>query len=57
VDRLAQLEEDLYAQGVYVKEGCPMSRMAKFKQPNKEAIKLGQQSMQLIEATRFLKNQ
>ena len=57
VDRLAQLEEELYAQGVYVKEGSHMAKMAKFKQPSKEAIEMGQRSMQLIQATRFLKNE
>ena len=56
-DRITQMEEELYTQGVYVKEGSHMSRMAKFKQPSQEVIELGQKSMQLIETTRFLKNQ
>ncbi len=56
VDRIMQMEEDLYAQGVYVKEGSHMSRMAKFKQPSQEVIELGQKTMQLIETTLFLKN-
>lgn len=42
VDRLTQLEEDLIAQGLYVPEGKdePLSRMAQFKKPSKEAMEL-----------------
>lgn len=57
VDRISQLEEELYAQGVFVKEGSHMFQMSKFKQPSREAIDLAQKSMQLVETTRFLKKQ
>ena len=37
VDRLAQLEEDLYAQGQFVREGSHLHSMAKFKKPQARA--------------------
>lgn len=57
VDRLEQLEEDLLAQGVYVKEGSRLFRMSKFKQPSAKALALSKKNMRMIEATRYLKNQ
>lgn len=57
LDRLSQLEEELYAKGIYVKEGSHMSRMAKFKQPSQEIIELSKRSMQFTETVRFLKNE
>ena len=57
VDRLAQLEEDLYAQGQFVKEGSPFFRMAQFKQPAQEARELGHKAARMMEATRFLQEQ
>lgn len=56
VDRLAQIEEDLYAQGVYVKEDSHLYRMSQFKRPSREAIEMNKKSMQLIETTRLLKD-
>jgi len=57
VDRLAQLEEDLYARGIHVKEGSPMSMMAKFKRPSQEVIDLSRSNMGFIETIRILKNE
>lgn len=57
VDRLTQLEEDLYAQGFHVKEGSPMSMMAKFKRPSKEVIALSRSNMRFVETVRYLKNE
>ncbi len=56
VDRLAQLEEDLYAQGQYVKEGSPFYRMAQFKKPSPTARELSRKAGRMLEATRYLKN-
>ena len=50
-DQLAQLEEDLYAQGQYVQEGSPFFKMAQFKQPAPEAQELARK------ATRYLATQ
>ena len=57
VDRLAQLEEELYAQGIYVKEGSHPHRMSKFKQPSQEVIELSRSNMRFIETVRFLKKE
>lgn len=57
VDRLTQLEEDLYAQGFHVKEGSPMSMMAKFKRPSQDVIDLSRTNMRFIETIRYLKNE
>jgi len=57
VDRLAQLEEDMYAQGIHVKEGSPMSMMAKFKRPTQEVIDLSRRNLRFVETVRFLKNE
>jgi len=57
VDRLAQLEEDLYAQGFHVKEGSPMSMMAKFKRPSQDVIDLSRNNIRFIEIVRHLKNE
>lgn len=57
VDKLAQLEEDLLAQGVYVKRDSHLFRMSQFKQPSEKALQLAHQSMQMIETTRFLMNE
>ena len=57
VDRLTQLEEELIAQGIYVKEGSHMSRMAKFKQPSPRVMELSRQNARVLETTRFLKNE
>lgn len=57
VDRLAQLEEDLYAQGQFVKEGSPFYKMAQFKKPMPEAQELGRKAAIMLEATRYLKAQ
>jgi len=57
VDRLSQLEEDLYAKGFHVKEGSPMSSMAKFKRPSKEVIDLSKKNVQFVETVRILKNE
>ena len=59
VDRLAQLDKDLYAQGFHVKEGSgsPMCMMAKFKRPSKEVIDLSKRNMRFIETVRILKNE
>ena len=57
VDRLTQVEEELFAQGIYVKEGSHMSRMAKFKQPSQKIINLSRKGMQFTETVRFLKNE
>ncbi len=57
VDRLTQLEEDLYAQGQYVKQGSPFYQMAQFKKPQEEARELGRKAARMLEATRFIKAQ
>lgn len=57
VDRLAQLEEDLYAQGQFVREDSPFFRMAQFKRPQREAQELGRKATRMLEATRFLMKQ
>ena len=57
VDRLTQLEEDLYAQGIRVKEGSPMSTMAKFKRPSQDVIDLSRKNMRFVETVRYLKNE
>lgn len=57
VDRLAQLEEDMYAQGLHVKEDSPMSMMAKFKRPTQEVIDLSRRNLRFVETVRFLKNE
>ena len=56
VDRLSQMEEELFAQGHYVKEGSPFYRMAQFKKANPETRELGQKALRQLEATKFLKN-
>lgn len=55
IDRLTQLEEELYAQGQYVKEDSPFYRMAQFKKPMKEAQELSLKATRMLEATKFLK--
>lgn len=55
VDRLVQLEEDLYAKGIHVKEGSPNSMMAKFKRPSQEVIDLSRMNMGFMETVRILK--
>ena len=57
VDRLAQLEEDLFAQGQYVKEDSPYYRMSQFKKPQPEAQDLSRKALLMLEAARFLKAQ
>ena len=57
VDRLTQLEEELYAQGIYVKEGSHPYRMSKFKQPSQQVIDASRSNMRFIETIRFLKNE
>jgi len=57
VDRLTQLEEDLYARGFHVKEGSPMSMMAKFKRPSQDIIDLSRTNMRFVETVRYLKNE
>ena len=57
VDKLAQIEEDLLAQGIYVKEDSPLYRMSQFKRPTREVLELSKMSLQLLETTRYLKNQ
>ena len=57
VDRLAQLEEELYAKGIYVKEGSHPYRMSKFKQPSQQVIDLSRNNMRFIETVRFLKKE
>jgi hypothetical protein len=57
VDRLIQLEDELYAQGHYVKEGSPFYRMAQFKKANPEARELGQKALRQLEAAQFLKKE
>ena len=57
VDRLSQLEDELYAQGHYVKSDSPFYSMAQFKRANPEARELGQKALRMLEATRFLKNE
>ncbi|XP_046449770.1 chorion peroxidase-like isoform X2 [Daphnia pulex] len=57
VDRLTQLEEDLFAQGQYVKEDSPFYRMSQFKRPNPEAQELSRKSLLMLEATRYLRAQ
>lgn len=57
VDRLTQLEEDLFAQGQYVKEDSPFYRMSQFKKPQPEAQELSRKSLLMLEAARYLKAQ
>lgn len=57
VDRLTQLEEDLFAQGQYVKEDSPFYRMSQFKRPNPEAQELSRKAVRMLEATRYLRAQ
>ena len=58
VNRLTQLEEDLFAQGQYViKEDSPFYRMSQFKRPNPEAQELPRKAARMLEATRYLKAQ
>ena len=57
VDRLTQLEEELYAQGHYVQSDSPFYSMAQFKKANPEARELGQKALRMLEATRFLSNE
>ena len=57
VDRLTQLEEDLYARGFHVKEGSPMSMMAKFKRPSQDVIDLSRTNMRFLETVRYFKNE
>jgi len=57
VDHLTELEENLSAKGFQVKEGSPMSMMAKFKQPSKEVIALSRNNMRFIETIRILKHE
>lgn len=57
VDRLTQLEEELYAQGQYIKEDSPFYKMAQFKKPMPEALKLAHKAARMLEATRYLKAQ
>lgn len=57
VDKLTQLEEDLYAQGQYVKEGSPFYKMAQFKKPAPEAQELGRKAARMLAATKYLKEQ
>ena len=55
VDRLTQLEDELYAQGHYVKEGSPSYRMAQFKKANPALRELGQKALRQLEAAQFFK--
>ena len=57
VDRLTQLEEDLFAQGQYIKEDSPFYRMSQFKKPQPEAMELSRKALLMLEAARFLKTQ
>jgi len=57
VDRLTQREEVLYDQGFHVKEGSPMSMMAKFKRPTQDVIDLSRTSMRFVETVRYLRNE
>ena len=56
-DRLAQIEEELFAQGQFVRDDSPSYQMARFKQPQLEARDLGHKASIMLEATRFLKEQ
>ena len=57
VDRLAQLEEDLFAKGQYLKEDSPFYKMALFKRPSQEARELSRKTSRMLAATRYLKEQ
>ena len=57
VDRLTQLEEELYAQGQFIGEDSPLYRMSKFKQPSPQAMELSAKAVRMLEATKFLKNE
>nr|CAH0110806.1 unnamed protein product [Daphnia galeata] len=56
VDRLTQLEEDLFAQGQYIKEEShPFYRMPQFKKPQPEAQELARKAARMLEAAQYLK--
>lgn len=55
VDKLSQLEEDLFAKGQYIKEGSPFYKMAQFKKPSPTARELSRKAGMMLEATRYLK--
>ena len=57
VDKLEQLEEDLFSRGQYVTEDSPLYRMAQFKKPSPEARELSMKATRMLEATRYLKSQ
>lgn len=57
VDRLTQLEEELYSKGVNVRKGSNSYLMSKFKQPSKEVIDASWNNMKFIEKFRFLKKE
>ena len=49
VDRLTQLEEDLFAQGQYIKEEShPFYRMSQFKKPQPEAQELARKAARMF---------
>lgn len=55
LDKLSQLEEDLYAQGHYPRKDTPFYSMAQFKMPREEARLRAQQSLRMIAASKYLK--
>ena len=58
VDELAQIEEDLLAQGIYVKEDSTIaSMMHRFKKPSRKALEMAHKSALNVGATRFIRSE
>ena len=56
-DRLAQREEELLANGHQMADHSPFYKMAQFKKPSAEALKLGAMARQQLEATKLIRAQ
>lgn len=63
LDKLAQLEDDLIAKGVYVNSRnaratpTSCSHMAKFKKASAEAIEMQEKGIRMLEAAKSMKEQ
>jgi len=55
MENLDKLEEEIYAQNIFVQEGSQLSIMSNHKKPSKEVNELSRSTLRFIETLRFLK--
>ena len=55
MENLDKLEEEIYAQNIFVQEGSQLSIMSNHKKPSKEVNELSRRTLRFIETLRFLK--